>query len=69
MTKSNRKPKRTVPGSKIAKVGAFRLSCSEKGCRGLMWRVDLSRLEEALGHEGYECDSCGVRIKTIPDSE
>lgn len=38
-------------------------------CSGLMRRIDLSRLEEGLGHEGYECDKCGRRLKYIGPAE
>lgn len=34
--------------------------------RGVMVRVDLSRLEEGLGHAGYRCSRCGHTIKRIP---
>lgn len=54
-----------VLGCKIHR-GAVRVGCTAKDCRGLMWRIDLSRLEEALGHCGYQCDTCGLRIKTVP---
>ena len=37
-------------------------------CRGVMGRVTLSRLEEGLGHEGFECDKCHRRVKYVaPD--
>lgn len=55
-----------VLGCKIHRRGAVRVGCCEKGCRGIMWRVDLSRLEESLGHCGYRCDTCGARVKTVP---
>lgn len=61
-----RRRARGVPGARIVARGAVRVGCSDDKCRGIMWRVDLSRLEEALGHEGYRCDTCGARIKTIP---
>jgi hypothetical protein len=35
-------------------------------CRGVMGRITLSRLEEGLGHEGFECDKCGRRVKYVP---
>lgn len=35
-------------------------------CRGLMRRIDLSRLEDGLGHEGFMCDACGRRLKYVP---
>jgi hypothetical protein len=37
-----------------------------KRLHGVMFRLTLSRLEEGLGHEGFECDKCGERIKYVP---
>jgi hypothetical protein len=34
--------------------------------RGVLFRVDLSRLEEGLGHEGFQCDKCGHTVKYVP---
>lgn len=34
-------------------------------CRGVMGRITLSRLEEGLGHEGFECTSCHRRVKYV----
>ena len=28
-------------------------------CGGVLWRLQLSRLEEGLGHEGYRCEKWG----------
>ncbi len=36
-------------------------------CRGVMFRLTLSRLEEGLGHEGFACDKCGRRVKYVPE--
>lgn len=36
-------------------------------CNGLMARISLSRLEEGLGHEGYECQKCKRRVKYIAE--
>ena len=36
--------------------------------KGVLVRIDLSRLEEGLGHEGYRCDKCGYRIKRVPEA-
>jgi hypothetical protein len=36
---------------------------------GVMFRLTLSRLEEGLGHEGFECDKCGERVKYMPQKE
>lgn len=33
---------------------------------GVMFRVDLSRLEEGLGHEAWRCDKCGYVVKYVP---
>lgn len=45
------------------------IGCVKRGCRGVMLRVTLSRLEEGLGHEGFACDHCGHRIKYVPKKE
>jgi len=36
-------------------------------CMGVMFRITISRLEEGLGHEGFECDKCGRRVKYVPE--
>ena len=38
-------------------------------CPGVMMRLTLSRLEEGLGHEGFECDKCHRRVKYVPSKE
>lgn len=43
--------------------------CTKPRCSGAMWRLDLSRLEEGLGHEGFACDKCGLRVKYVPSPE
>ena len=35
-------------------------------CPGVMFRLNLSRIEEGLGQEGFMCDKCGRRVKYIP---
>jgi hypothetical protein len=40
-------------------------TCPDK-CDGLLMRYTLSRLEEGLGHEGFECDRCRKRLKYVP---
>lgn len=40
-----------------------------KTLRGVMCRLTLSRLEEGLGHEGFQCDKCGVKVKRVPAKE
>lgn len=35
-------------------------------CRGFMSRINLSRLEEGLGHEGFQCTECGAKAKYVP---
>lgn len=38
-----------------------------KQCRrGVMVRIHLSRIEEGLGHEGFQCDVCGEKAKYVP---
>lgn len=34
--------------------------------KGVLFRVDLSRLEEGLQHQGYRCDRCGYAVKYVP---
>jgi hypothetical protein len=52
------------PGAK--KLGRSFLATLAPG--GILCRVDLSRLEEGLGHEGFKCDNprCGHTIKYVP---
>lgn len=38
-------------------------------CRGAMSRITLSRLEEGLGHEGFECSDCRRRVKYVPKKD
>lgn len=47
-------------------VGSIPPSPGGGKCRGTMNRLTLSRLEEGLGHEGFECASCGRRVKYVP---
>ncbi len=35
-------------------------------CGGVMLRLTLSRIEEGLGHEGFECTVCKRRVKYVP---
>ena len=35
-------------------------------CNGIMRRINLSRMEDGLGHEGFECDRCSRRVKFVP---
>lgn len=52
---------------KPAVVGALAAAPrGPEGCRGVMSRVTLSRLEEGLGHEGFECDKCHRKVKYVP---
>lgn len=41
-------------------------ACAKNKKYGVMARVTLSRLEEGLGHEGFECYSCHYRLKYVP---
>lgn len=43
-----------------------KINCGKNKCKGVLWRVDLSRLEEGLKHEGYKCDVCGRKVKYVP---
>jgi hypothetical protein len=38
-------------------------------CRGVLMRQMLSRLEESLGQEGFQCDRCSRRVKYVPKKE
>lgn len=40
--------------------------CGKSGCKGTLWRLSLSRLEEGLGHEGFCCEKCGRTVKYVP---
>jgi len=52
---------------KPAVVGAlYSAPGGDNKCPGVMFRRDLSRIEEGLGHEGYMCDKCGRRVKYVP---
>jgi hypothetical protein len=42
------------------------VTCGVAKCRGVMTRINLSRLEEGLLHEGFECASCHRRVKYVP---
>ena len=49
-------------------VGVGCPACAKaKRLHGVMFRLTLSRLEEGLGHEGFQCDKCGERIKYVPE--
>ncbi len=45
---------------------SVKVACDKNECKGVLWRVDLSRLEEGLGHEGYKCDVCKRTVKYVP---
>jgi hypothetical protein len=36
-----------------------------KPCGGTCFKVDVSRLEEGMGHEKFRCDKCGQSWKLI----
>lgn len=42
------------------------LTCMKHGCCGVLWSIDLSRMETCLNHEGFKCDTCGRRVKYVP---
>ncbi len=46
-----------------------RMVATNGKCRGVLMRQMLSRIEEALGHEGFACDACGRRVKYVPPKE
>ncbi len=39
-------------------------TCRKCG-KGVCFRVDVSRLEEGMGHEKFKCDKCGQCYKII----
>jgi hypothetical protein len=50
-----------------SKVGTFCPDCGRAG--GAMFSVPVSRIEESLGHQVYECDKCHARYKSISNQE
>jgi len=38
-------------------------------CKGALFSVPVSRMEEAFDHRKYECDRCHEAWKFIPDAE
>lgn len=46
-----------------------RVGCGKNQCRGILMRLTLSRIEEGLGHEGFQCDTCERRVKYVPRKE
>lgn len=46
-----------------------RVGCGKNKCRGVLMRQTLSRIEEGLGHEGFQCDTCHRRVKYVPRSK
>lgn len=51
----------TITDKPVTKV-----TCNSRGCKGTLWRITLSRLEERLGHEGFKCAKCMRRVKYVP---
>lgn len=50
-------------------VGVTCSACVKAGrprSASVMLRISLSRLEEGLGHEGFECNVCHTRVKYVP---
>jgi len=37
--------------------------CGQNGCKGAVFRVEVSRMEEAFGHRKYQCDKCSTSYK------
>lgn len=60
-----RKPVGVNCGAKRCVVGGIPPVEGGGMCQGVMSRIALSRLEEGLGHEGFECDKCHRRVKYI----
>ena len=59
--------KMTVVRKPVGLVCAARVA--GKKCGGVMGRIDLSRLEEGLHHEGFECAACHRRVKYVPPGD
>ena len=38
-------------------------------CKGILWKSDVSKLQESLGHRVYKCDSCGSSFVFVPKQE
>ncbi len=61
------KPVSVACGTKgRAVVGQVPLTKGGGTCNGVLSRITLSRLEEGLGHEGFQCDVCGRKVKYVP---
>jgi len=61
-----RKPVGVACGSKGRTVrGGVPPAKGGGDCGGVMNRITLSRLEEGLGHEGFECTTCHRRVKYV----
>lgn len=68
MNTNTNKPATATTAFEITRKPVASIRCG--ACRrGTLWAVQLSRLEEGLGHEGYACDKCGHRIKYVPKNE
>lgn len=50
----------------IAQNKPVGINCGKSKCDGTMLRINLSRIEEGLGHEGFECSKCHRRAKFVP---
>ncbi len=62
-----RKPVGIGCGSKARRVvGSIEPAKGGGACDGTMLRLTLSRIEEGLGHEGFECTKCHRRVKYVP---
>lgn len=40
-----------------------RLKYTESECRGTISRIEVSKMEESLGHRKYQCDKCAAMYK------
>lgn len=40
-----------------------RLKTNGTECRGGLFKAQISRLEESLGHRVYQCDKCNEKYK------
>lgn len=53
--------------NQILRGGEVPVGCPKAKCKGVLFRVELSRLEEGLGHEGFRCETCGHTVKRVPE--
>jgi hypothetical protein len=53
----------------ITRTPVEKVGCGRNRCKGILFRLTLSGIEEGLGHEGFECDTCHLRVKYVPQRD